>query len=185
MKLNIKQLIHVSQAVLITMVVHEAGHWLTGLLLGNRMAMSLNFSFPVNGYYLADWHYAVVVAAGPAATLLQSIISLFILWLRNNIKDASEYLFVPVIYRVFPYLVSSAGMQDEVIVSRGFGLPGVVGPVFIWILLLTIAFFGVKSANKILLNIQLTKAKFSLLAFGLFVILDKFIILPLVRALIK
>lgn len=53
----------------LTYVLHEAGHWAMGRLLGYDMWVTLNGAGLNTGTYREPWHRQAVTAAGPLVTL--------------------------------------------------------------------------------------------------------------------
>ena len=112
-----KKIVYIFLEVLITMIFHEFGHYLTGSLLGNSMEMDLNGSRPVQGEFIEDWHLPVVAIFGTTFTLLQA----FVFWSLLNVyqnKNLHPFLLFPFIYRVVPYVISliqpaRLGRQDK------------------------------------------------------------------------
>lgn len=104
-KINTRYIVMVLLGVLFTWEFHEFFHWLTGELLGNPMAMTLNTAYPVSGSYLKSWHEHVVSAAGPVATLLEAL--LVFLWIKRN----NNFLLFPFLFTCF-YSRLMAGVMN-------------------------------------------------------------------------
>jgi hypothetical protein len=104
-KINTRYIVMVLLGVLFTWEFHEFFHWLTGELLGNPMAMTLNTAYPVSGSYLKSWHEHVVSAAGPVATLLEALV--VFLWIKRN----NNFLLFPILFTCF-YSRLMAGVMN-------------------------------------------------------------------------
>lgn len=103
--INQKYVLATLLSVLFTWQLHEFFHWLSGELLGNPMAMTLNTAYPVSGSYLKSWHEHVVSAAGPVATLLEAL--LVFLWIKRN----NNFLLFPFLFTCF-YSRLMAGVMN-------------------------------------------------------------------------
>ena len=91
---------------------HEFGHWLIGAILGNKMAISLNGSWPKSGNFLKESHSLYFSIGGPGFTILQAVIALLII-VKYNPLLAYPFLIFPFIFRVFSLTVGGFNMQDE------------------------------------------------------------------------
>lgn len=92
-------------AVLITMIAHELGHYITGSVLGNNMIMDLNGSRPTQGNFVAEWHLPIVAIAGTIVTLFQAFIFMLLLNIFPT-KNLYPFLIYPFIYRLVPYKIA-------------------------------------------------------------------------------
>jgi len=130
--------------VIASCLIHEFGHYITGVFLGNDMGMNLNRAYPVDGSYAASLHYPVVVSAGPVITILQGIVALVLMYVFGTTKWLYGFLIEPVTLRIWPYLVSPLMSQDEAIVSDHLGMSPWILPIFVWLLLGALAWWGSK-----------------------------------------
>ncbi len=142
--------------VIISCLIHEFGHFITGISLGNKMGMTLNKAYPVSGDYSETWHYFVVVSAGPVFTMFQAVVALILLHKYATNAFLFAFLIEPVTLRVWPYLVSPVMSQDETIISDYLGLSPWILPVGTWLLLGTIAWIGSKRAGASGKSVMLT-----------------------------
>ena len=135
-------------AVVISCLVHEFGHFISGVILGNRMGMNLNMTYPINGDYLEKWHIPMVHFAGPVFSLLQAVIALILLIYYNKQNKMLYFLVLtPVTFRVWPYIVSPFMNQDEARVGSYLGIQPWILPVVFWLILGVIAWIGVKKSE--------------------------------------
>lgn len=104
-KFTSKYIVYCLLAVIITFLLHEFSHWITGELLGYKMGMSLNKAYPINGVFRYDWHYTLISATGPVITLLQSLIVFLF------IKRTSDFYFYPFLFASF-YLELLSGIMN-------------------------------------------------------------------------
>ena len=118
-------------AVFVTFGLHEASHWLAGVLLGYDMTMSLNGAYPIGiDHYDEYWHGTVISAAGPLCTILQATVIFFIMR-RKRLPLLFPFLFAPLVMRIAATVVSFRNPNDEARVSSDLGLtmwvlPGIV-----------------------------------------------------------
>lgn len=108
-------------AVLFTWLLHEFAHWLSGEVLGNKMGMTLNSSYPLAEGYRKHWHATLISSAGPAVTLMQAAV------FYNLLKKTGNKLLFPLLLATF-YMRLLAGvmnliiLNDEGRVSKDLGL---------------------------------------------------------------
>lgn len=117
-------------AVLMTSLLHEFAHWVTGELLGNQMSMNLNAAFPVSGDYLQPWHAHIVTAAGPLFTVLQGFL-IYLLMQKYKNKLLYLFLFTPLIMRALALFMNFLTPNDEGRISLTFGLGLLTVPILI------------------------------------------------------
>jgi hypothetical protein len=104
-KINGYYLLITLVGVLFTWELHEFAHWLTGTLLGNPMALTLNTSYPVSGQYARSYHDWMVTAAGPLITVIEAVV-VFILLRKNR-----QFLLFPVLFTCFYFRLMAAIMN--------------------------------------------------------------------------
>jgi len=120
-KINAKYIIITGVAVLLSWVLHELAHWLTGTLLGYRMAMTLNASFPLEQHFSSDQDYQIVSAAGPLFTLVEALV-IFVMMRRKRIPLLYPFLFTCFYMRLLAAILSFFNPNDEARISRSLGL---------------------------------------------------------------
>ncbi|RAU82460.1 hypothetical protein [Pontibacter arcticus] len=130
-------------AVAFTWLLHEFSHWLTGELLGNNMAMTLNSSYPLAGKYGAASHANLVSIAGPLVTLLQAVIIYYLL------KSGKAFLLFPFLLTCLYMRVMAAGLNfinlnDEGRVSQSLQLGTFTLPLLISAILFYLVYAVVK-----------------------------------------
>ncbi|HVG41660.1 MAG TPA: hypothetical protein VM888_08615 [Chitinophagaceae bacterium] len=130
-------------AAILTWLLHEWAHWLTGTLLGNKMVMTLNTSYPISKFYEEKGDKYLVDMAGPLITLMQAII-VFILMKYRNIKWLYPFLFVCFYIRLLAACLSFLNPNDEARVSKGLGL----GTFTLPLLMVSILFFLIYSTSQ-------------------------------------
>ena len=105
-----------------TFVIHEAGHFFAGKLLGYEMYVSINKAGPKSGTELAaDWHRLLITMGGPFVTYLQALIGL---WVANKYKALWAF---PVVFMAFMMRLMAAGISlispnDEHRASEALGI---------------------------------------------------------------
>lgn len=95
-----------------TYIFHEFGHWMFGELLGNDMAMGLNFATPRNGYFIKESHALWSAIGGPLFTIIQALVFLLITWLTKSIF-AYSVVFFAVFSRFYSIVFGGIDLQDE------------------------------------------------------------------------
>lgn len=108
-------------AVLLSWVLHESAHWLTGVALGNEMTMTLNASFPTARKYNRDADALLVSAAGPLFTLLQAVV-VFTVMRNRSAKLLYPFLFTCLYMRLLAMGLSFINPNDEARISRDLGI---------------------------------------------------------------
>jgi len=125
----LRQILITIVTVFITWEFHEFSHWLAGVLLGNKMTMTLNTAYPTNRKYNEEWNSTIVDSAGPLVTLLQAILSYALIK-----KYAMRFLFPSLLTCLYMRTLAAAltviNPNDEARISKTFGL----GP---WLLPIT------------------------------------------------
>jgi hypothetical protein len=114
--LDLKIMLLFIPAAFLTYFFHEFGHWITGEILGNDMAYSLNGVWPKNGTYLVAQHGLSVEIGGPAFSILQSLIFMLIIE-RNKSVYAYPFVFFPLYFRLFSLIFTGFSAQDEARIS--------------------------------------------------------------------
>jgi len=127
--------------VMTSCFIHEFGHFITGVLLGNKMKMTLNMTAPLHEY-LHAWHAPVVSSAGPLFTLLQAIVAFVLIQYDFSNRTLFVFLLTPVTLRIWSYLVSPFRAQDEAIVGQACGLAPWIFPLVVWLILGGLAWWG-------------------------------------------
>ena len=108
-------------ATIVTYLIHEAGHWAMGEILGYDMWVNINSAGLARGEYRAEWHGQLVAAAGPIITLLQGVIA-FIIIRKHKAITAFAFLFPALMMRIMAMAVSLKNPNDEAKVSEWLGL---------------------------------------------------------------
>ena len=96
--------------------------------------MTLNSGYPLNGFYLSDWHYTVVSAAGPLFTILQALVFYFILRKKDN-YFLYPFLFTCFFLRFSAMVISLKNPNDEARISETLGIGTFTLPVMVSLLL--------------------------------------------------
>ena len=100
----------------LTYLFHESGHWMFGELMGNEMTLGLNSCAPKNGYFIKDSHALWSSIGGPAFTILQALIFLFITQKTKSIY-AFSIVFFATFSRFFSLVFGGFSLQDEAKIS--------------------------------------------------------------------
>lgn len=103
--------------MLITFVIHEAAHALTGAALGYDMEVSTNHAKPVDGR-AGKTHEMIISAAGPAATALGALLVLASGW---RMLLAFQIVFAAFLMRLLASGVSVLNPNDEMRISASLG----------------------------------------------------------------
>jgi hypothetical protein len=105
-------------AGVITFALHEGGHWLAAVLLGHDAHYGLNSAGAVGAVSAAD--HALISAAGPALTVLQALIALWLVQTRAS-AAAWIFLFWAAFMRLLATVVSLFHANDEARISAWLG----------------------------------------------------------------
>ena len=81
--------------------------------IGNEMTMSLNNSAPRIGYFIHDSDALWSAIGGPAFTIIQGLIFLWITWMTKSIY-AYSVAFFAVFSRFFSIVFGGINLQDQV-----------------------------------------------------------------------
>ena len=137
---------------------HEFGHWTIGEILGNNMSLGLNNSAPQNGFFIKESHALWSAIGGPAFTIVQALIFLFVVWLTKSIYAYSVVFFAGFM-RSFSIVFGGIRLQDEGRIASMVG----VNMWLIALIELSVLFLILWKSNKIMnLNIK-TVGYFTLL----------------------
>ncbi len=102
----------------ITFVLHEGGHWLAANLLGYETFFSLNSAGTRS---VVPWaHHALISAAGPAVTIVQALIALWLVQARSS-AAAWVFLFWAAFMRFMATVISLFNANDEARISEWLG----------------------------------------------------------------
>ena len=107
---------------LLTFVVHEFAHGVAGSLLGFEMTVSSNHSGAARGAAFGDRQQILVSLAGPAITLLQGALGVWLALARNWMAGFS-LVFSALLMRLAAAGVSFGHLNDEALASVLLGLP--------------------------------------------------------------
>lgn len=159
-------------AVFLSFELHELCHFFTGEFLGNKMAMTLNSGYPVNGFYLKDWHYTVVSAAGPLFTIIQAMLFYFILR-KNDNYYLYPFLFTAFFIRFTAMILSIRRPNDEARISETLGIGTFTLPVIASLFLFFLVYSISKQYNYNK-RFQLFTFLFVLLFYSAIILTDKY-----------
>lgn len=115
-------------AVLVTFLLHEFTHWLTGEELGYQMRMSLNRAWPESEKYNDSADYMWISLSGPLFTLAQmTIFSLVMVRILNDFR-LFPFVFTPFYMTVLAAIMNIFQLNDLGRVSRYLGMGVAVLP---------------------------------------------------------
>jgi hypothetical protein len=159
-------------AVFLSFELHELCHFFTGEFLGNKMAMTLNSGYPVNGYYLKEWHFPVVSAAGPLFTLLQALLFYSILKKKDNYY-LYPFLFSAFFLRFSAMLISFKRPNDEARISEAIGIGRFTLPLLISAFLFFLV-YKISRQYKYSKKLQVFTLLFVLFFYSAIILVDKY-----------
>lgn len=128
-------------AVVFTFAVHEAGHWAMGQALGYDAYYGLN-SAGVRGDGVDPIHRLLIIAGGPAVTLIQALTALSLVIARSS-PIAYAFLYAAAFMRFLATVITVINPNDEARLSLAMGWGSWTLPV-ITVLVLT-ALVGIGS----------------------------------------
>ncbi|MFN3931083.1 MAG: hypothetical protein ACK4JY_04965 [Brevundimonas sp.] len=102
----------------VTFAVHEGGHWLAAVLLGHEAYFGLNSAGARGTASTVD--QMIISAAGPAVTLLQALIALWLVQARAS-AAAWVFLFWAAFMRFMATAISLFHANDEARISEWLG----------------------------------------------------------------
>jgi hypothetical protein len=167
-KITGKYIMIAALAVSFSWVLHEFAHWTAGNMLGYKMAMSLNKSFPVNGVLNSDKDYQLISAAGPVITLVQAFL-VFFLMKKQKTNLLYPFLFTCFYMRLFAAVISFRHLNDEARISNSLAIGTFTLPIIVTTVLLYLVY-------KTSVNNNLT-LRFNLLTLGLVILFSSIIIM--------
>ena len=103
-------------AAYISYLFHEFGHWTIGEILGNKMMLNLNYTWPKSGYYIKSSDALYTLMGGPGFSILQAIIGLLLI-IRYKKFYLYPFVFFPMYNRCFSLLFGGFSKQDEAKIS--------------------------------------------------------------------
>ncbi len=178
-KINLKYILILFIAVLLSCFFHEFAHWITGELLGNKMSMSFNGASPISGEYKHKWNANIITISAPIFTILQAIVFYFIVNKTKNI-NLYPFLFFPFVYRFFAGIANVFGPNDEGRFGMSFGLGlYTVSILFSSLLLFLIIKFSIK--NKIGLKFNVITFFLCAISLLLIVFMDQYFKIKIIR----
>ncbi|MGA7721483.1 MAG: hypothetical protein WCA84_09935 [Ignavibacteriaceae bacterium] len=99
---------------------HEFGHWTIGEILGNKMVLNLNYTWPKSGYYIKSGDELYTLIGGPGFSILQAVAGLLIIMKYKNFY-VYPFVFFPMYTRFFSLSLGGFGKEDEARVSAMIG----------------------------------------------------------------
>lgn len=163
--INLRYVLIALAAVLLTFVLHESTHYLTGKLLGYDMWMNLNAAGLVDGQsYSQEWHNQLVSIAGPIITVLQGI-AIFIIINKTKNLNWYPFLFVAVLMRIFASAISAISVpNDEARVSEWLGIGKMTLPIVVSLFLV---YLLVRTSREQKINLKFNALSFVILSIGI------------------
>lgn len=120
-KVGAKYILICLLAVVLSWVLHEFAHWITGVALGYDMTMTLNATYPTNRKMNSEADQQIMSAAGPLFTLLQAVV-IYILMKSKQRKLLYPFLFTCLYMRLLAMGLSFINPNDEARISKYLGI---------------------------------------------------------------
>ncbi|MGM0446015.1 MAG: hypothetical protein ACQEQH_06360 [Bacillota bacterium] len=163
-------------ASLITIILHEYGHYIMGTILGYNMGFDFNGSRPIGGANFSNTDQLLIVISGIMFTLVQSFIAYYLM-IKLNYKRLYYLVLTPFIYRLIPYILSifypdRLILQDEVRMGNILGINLYIIPLII-IAILFINCFIANKKYKIGFNQHLKLSFISIISFIIIIKLNQ------------
>jgi len=144
-------------SMILTLLFHEFGHFILGVISGSQMKMNLIRAVPIGEYHSSVSGF-VSSMGGPLFTLLQSFLIAYIL-LKYKIIQLYPFLIAGLLARLIPNInvfinYGTIVHEDEPNLSLLMGLPSITVSLIIIGLLIGITFYTsykLKMSNKIVL----------------------------------
>ena len=128
----------------ITFALHEGGHWLAAILLGQEAYFGLNSAGARDAVSAAD--HAIISAAGPVVTVVQALIALALVQARGS-AAAWVFLFWAAFMRFMATVISLFNPNDEARISEWLGWGLWTLPVIVTAGLFALLAVGVQRLN--------------------------------------
>ncbi|MDO1500114.1 hypothetical protein Q2T40_08210 [Winogradskyella maritima] len=163
--MNLKYIVICLLAVVLTFLLHEGAHYLTGTLLGYDMEMTLNSVSLAEGQsYSEPWHQQAVSIAGPVFTMLQAVVVYKLLSTSGSVLWY-PFLFITALMRLMASVISYIGMpNDEARVSSWLGIGKMTLPVIVTLLLITLS---IQASRQHLIPVKTNVFTFIILSIGI------------------
>ncbi|MFA5044872.1 MAG: hypothetical protein WC542_02945 [Paludibacter sp.] len=158
-KINWKVALFFIPLAFLTYLFHEFGHWTVGEVFGNSMTYSLNNAAPRNGYFINDSQALWSAMGGPAFTIIQALLFLFVTQKTKSIYSYS-IVFFAAFTRFFSLLFGGLSLQDEAKISSMLNIHQYLVPLIVLLLL-----FLIVARSSRIMNL-------SLKAVGYFIVLS-------------
>ena len=146
-KLDLKYLIVLFVAIIMTFVFHEFGHWLFGTLTGHKMIMTLNHASPVDTEFTSNLAEYFMKSGGPLFSILQAIIFLFAIKHKTDNYYLYPFVFAPILMRIITIFLTLLTPQDEAQISIFLGLGTWTIPLIVALFLLFVGYLSNKQLN--------------------------------------
>jgi len=169
-------------ASLITVIIHEYGHFIMGTILGYNMGFDFNGSRPIVGAISSNTDQLLIVISGVLFTLIQSSIAYYLL-IKLNYKRLYYLILTPFLYRLIPYLLSifypnRLVLQDEIKIGNILNINLYIIP-FIIIMILFFNCFIANKKYKIGFNQHLKLSFISIISFVIIIKLNQILMISL------
>lgn len=103
----------------ITLILHEAAHWVAGVALGYDMEARLNAVRATTS--VLPFHKVLIDAAGPITTILQGLVA-FAVVMRCRSNTGFAFVYMATFMRILATAISVVNPNDEARLSLYFGL---------------------------------------------------------------
>jgi len=117
-------------AVLLTWIFHELAHLIAGEMLGYKMKMTLNSTYPAVGEHSSDLHNQIISAAGPIFTLCEAAVVCALMYWRKRIL-LYPFLFTCFYMRCMALFISLFNSNDEARISTAMGIGKFTLPIIV------------------------------------------------------
>lgn len=136
-QINWKVILFFIPVAFITYLFHEFGHWMVGEVFGNSMTFSLNNVAPQSGHFINDSQALWSAMGGPAFTIIQALVFLFITQKTKSIYSYS-IVFFAAFTRFFSLLFGGLSLQDEARISSMLNINQYLVPLIVLLILFLI-----------------------------------------------
>ncbi len=121
-KVTYRYIFSIAAALMVTWIIHEFAHWLTGRILGYESVMRLNGTFYKEGENPSDIERTIVSAAGPIITIIQGYACFHLLKANEWKKHLYPFLFIPFFMRTVAGMMNAVNLNDEGRISNFLNL---------------------------------------------------------------
>ena len=157
-------------ATLFSFLFHEFGHYLFGMLSGERMYMTLNSCDVIGGVYTNPSNEITVLWGGPIFSIIQGI-AFSIILIKQKKELLFPFVFMAFITNLVSLFINFFHPQDGAKLGLHYGVGYWTLPALFFIILFTCIYFT-HTKNKLTFSFQLKNFVISVVITVIVVLID-------------